>query len=746
MFSQANRPWLAAALLIIGLGFAVRFINLGGDSFWLDEIFTVRVVTMTPPGLVPRELDHPPLLHILARYAYWLFGENQFAFRLPSALAGVLAIPLLIAAGKQWGMPQAGLWAGLLLALSPFHLRYSQEARQYALLMLCSLAAFFWLYRALYRPTWERWLAFSLATGLNLYSHYGALIFLAAQAVIIAIWSVRQLRGGRWRCVGYPVAAAFLVSLLYLPWLDRLQQDVARNVGAGSEASSFAMASAAEWAKAAFYAFGTTGGIIPYLMALAFFGGLGWLLYTRQLTRLGYLLAAFFLPFGFIILFEVNRAAWPRYIIYLLPLYLLPVGMTLAWGQQWAENQRGKTDGLFAVFLTLLILGGHWPMVRAEHRLVLEDWQGAAAQLAAMAQEGDVVITLSLNFPLGDNIVFDALPYHLQRSGRAYTVLHSNLLELETLRGLRPQQMQVWAVLTNWNQQTQLADPSFILTPYPLNIFVVHQESPRGRTLAQLSALYEQLIPLADAPVPRCLLERDLAAFYLADNQLIAAAAALHQSQTRCPVYPIHAGIEVRPVLAEQIYQTAYQTVLAAGQPDQADWLMTRWDEGWLTAEDVRSAMTAVDLLQLYEQGDGVLDDAAAPEPITIIPFNLPGQTSQPTLFMHPPAQMQYNLTLPVYPVWLQGQTAMYPDSWHWGGDGATFVITVQPPSGPAVELYRQHISNAPVDQKWHSYTISLAAYAGQTITLTLHTEAGPAADSTGDWAGWGLPRLVWGE
>jgi hypothetical protein len=34
--------------------------------------------------------------------------------------------------------------------------------------------------------------------------------------------------------------------------------------------------------------------------------------------------------------------------------------------------------------------------------------------------------------------------------------------------------------------------------------------------------------------------------------------------------------------------------------------------------------------------------------------------------------------------------------------------------------------------------------YAGQTITLTLVTDPGPAGDTTGDWAGWDSPRIVY--
>ena len=42
------------------------------------------------------------------------------------------------------------------------------------------------------------------------------------------------------------------------------------------------------------------------------------------------------------------------------------------------------------------------------------------------------------------------------------------------------------------------------------------------------------------------------------------------------------------------------------------------------------------------------------------------------------------------------------------------------------------------------SAEVSLAAYAGQRVRLTLRTESGPAGDVTGDWAGWERPRLIW--
>ena len=47
-------------------------------------------------------------------------------------------------------------------------------------------------------------------------------------------------------------------------------------------------------------------------------------------------------------------------------------------------------------------------------------------------------------------------------------------------------------------------------------------------------------------------------------------------------------------------------------------------------------------------------------------------------------------------------------------------------------------------DRAWHDVEVPLRQYAGQTITLTLETDPGPKGDTTGDWAGWESPRVVY--
>ena len=153
--------------------------------------------------------------------------------------------------------------------------------------------------------------------------------------------------------------------------------------------------------------------------------------------------------------------------------------------------------------------------------------------------------------------------------------------------------------------------------------------------------------------------------------------------------------------------------------------------------------LTVTDLLTQFPQATVV--ENGSPEPTRLTRWLMPHNGDwDKVLFTHPPTAVSYHLALPPDPVALHFRMALAPESWLWGGDGATFIVTVQDEGGTAVELFRQHIGNQLDDHTWHPHTLSLADYADQSITLTLATDMGAAGDSTGDWAGWGTPRLIW--
>lgn len=57
-----------------------------------------------------------------------LFGMNPWSVRLPSAIAGVIAVYLTYLIGRRLYSEKVGLWASLLLAISPWHLVLSRPA------------------------------------------------------------------------------------------------------------------------------------------------------------------------------------------------------------------------------------------------------------------------------------------------------------------------------------------------------------------------------------------------------------------------------------------------------------------------------------------------------------------------------------------------------------------------------------------------------------------------------------------
>lgn len=139
MTSRASRRqtlFVLAAITITGGLLRVYHINRNG--FWLDEAFSVWMAAHPLPAMFDwliRIDQHPPLYYTLLHF--WLQAGDEASYvRALSALFSTLTIPVLVLIAARIADRRAGFIAAVILALSPFHVRFAKEARMYALLML----------------------------------------------------------------------------------------------------------------------------------------------------------------------------------------------------------------------------------------------------------------------------------------------------------------------------------------------------------------------------------------------------------------------------------------------------------------------------------------------------------------------------------------------------------------------------------------------------------------------------------
>lgn len=206
-------------ILLIALGIVFRFGNLN-QVYWHDETFTSlrmsgytapevkadlfngetlvtvddlmqyqwphagRTIADTVNSLVVDDPQHPPVYYVLVRQWVAALGPSIWIARSLSALISVLSFPamywlcqeLFVFADVKQRFTTAqrrltGLLAIALLAVSPFHVLYSQEAREYALWTVLILVLNALFLRTIRRSTWLNWLLYTGLLVTSLYTH-----------------------------------------------------------------------------------------------------------------------------------------------------------------------------------------------------------------------------------------------------------------------------------------------------------------------------------------------------------------------------------------------------------------------------------------------------------------------------------------------------------------------------------------------------------------------------------------------
>lgn len=210
--------------LIVIFGAFLRFYNNTAVALWHDEAFSALFMRYPFDEMIYRiGLDvHPPLYYLILRVWTFFAGESLLALRLLSIVFGILTVFMgyhFVKAALQ--NRRLALLAAFLLAINPFQIQYSLEARMYTLGTFLVLWSSYFLVSALNsiqenRRTLNYWLAYGLTAAAGIYTHYYVFFSIAAQGIFILLFAIR--RRNLKALLGAALAYFFAV-LLYAPWL-----------------------------------------------------------------------------------------------------------------------------------------------------------------------------------------------------------------------------------------------------------------------------------------------------------------------------------------------------------------------------------------------------------------------------------------------------------------------------------------------------------------------------------------------
>jgi len=235
-----RRHWPFAILAALAL--ALLITNLGSGYFWEDEGDTAVLASNILKFGVPKAWDgvtftesdkgarlndelvmisHPWLQYYLTAATFAVFGENNFAARLPFTLAGWLTIIIVYLAvcdltANKW----AGFCAAALLTGSVQFLLYCRQCRYYALSMLFG-SLLIWIF---FRMRSARTCVLFTITGILLFhAHPFGVVLVGTLALLSLVYShfATQRRWFHW--------AGPVIAVLTLPWITIAHRGYAEN-------------------------------------------------------------------------------------------------------------------------------------------------------------------------------------------------------------------------------------------------------------------------------------------------------------------------------------------------------------------------------------------------------------------------------------------------------------------------------------------------------------------------------------
>lgn len=207
-------PAIFPLAAIVVLGGLLRFCGVGAQSLWVDELWSIKAAGIgeaLSPAAIFNNIQGPA--HAVLVHAVAYLSDAEGVLRSISALFGTATIVVVYALANDLFDRKTALLAALLTAVSPFLIWYSQELRNYSMLIFFAALSTLAAWRLVERQS-ASWRMLVFATVLGGLSNLSA-VFLALAHWIFAAPRLIRNRAFRKRWI----LAFVIVLVLVSPWV-----------------------------------------------------------------------------------------------------------------------------------------------------------------------------------------------------------------------------------------------------------------------------------------------------------------------------------------------------------------------------------------------------------------------------------------------------------------------------------------------------------------------------------------------
>jgi 4-amino-4-deoxy-L-arabinose transferase-like glycosyltransferase len=164
--SSKDVAWLMAALAV---GLVVRGYFLAHPMRYDESHTFLTFVNQTPFFLFYYSSPNNHVLHtLLVKLSTLIWGSHPVSIRLPAFLFGIASVPLTFCLCRKLMPERSGILASAAMAVAPYMVIYSANARGYSLLVFLTLALAFLGLHVVETPSLPGWALVSLIAALGM--------------------------------------------------------------------------------------------------------------------------------------------------------------------------------------------------------------------------------------------------------------------------------------------------------------------------------------------------------------------------------------------------------------------------------------------------------------------------------------------------------------------------------------------------------------------------------------------------